>query len=147
MSALLRAESWLSAPWPAGLGPLTIVMYPRVAGWLPAVPQPSGAADPYRCAAAGLGGVQLDGREPIELENLNPGQRVQRTSLPAEAPVAEIRLPGCATRTLPLALKTVFIEPGSSRMFLTWSAALRTLVPFDDTTLAEAPLDLTWRKL
>jgi hypothetical protein len=32
-------------------------------------------------------------------------------------------------------------------MFLTWSAALRTLVPFDDTTLAEAPLDLTWRKL
>jgi len=146
-TTLLRSESWLSAPSPVGFGPLTIAMYPRVSSWLPLVPQPTTPADPYRCGAYGLGGTQLAGGEPIELLNMHPDRPVQRTTLPRDVPIAELRLAGCALRRLPLVLKTVFLEPARSLMFLTWSAAVKTLVLFDEVALDEASMTLEWREL
>jgi hypothetical protein len=151
---------WWSRPLPVGFAPIAADVFPRSAHWLPygfdedtesrteevrrgwlargILRRTEIAASPlaWSAAAPGLGTHQLAGGERFELVGFDPAGPL-RGQLPNETPRVTARFVGARERRPEMHLKTVLFEPSASRVTLTWTALVPTLVPFDEGALEQ----------
>jgi hypothetical protein len=89
----------------------------------------------FNCAPAGLGVCRLSGGERVKLHNLHSKHELLEFDLPGERPRLLIEPPGCKAVDVPSQLATVFIEPDTERVMLTWAGKIEVAMPFPDEML------------
>lgn len=89
----------------------------------------------FNCAPAGLAVCRLSGGERVKLHNLHANHELLEFDLPNERPRLLMEPPGCKAVDLPCLLATVFIEPNTERVTLTWAGKMEVAAPFPEEVL------------